>query len=97
MKALKKFGTLRIAAGLAFIIAAVWFAVTCAVHAPQSPSAVSKIVEESAGTPLPAMPIGEMATPPSAGEPPVGVFTDEQLDQMDKLPVGSAPPAGETP
>ncbi|MCZ7584070.1 MAG: hypothetical protein M5R36_12440 [Deltaproteobacteria bacterium] len=73
-----------------------WFVVTCASD-PQAAEKFKEIIGAASPlpptpTPLPAQPIGSMARTPSAGEPPVGVFDEEDLAQMDALPVGASTP-----
>lgn len=42
-----------------------------------------------APTPLPARPLGTMGRIPAAGEPPVSVFSPQDREAMDNLPVGN--------
>jgi len=93
IKSVSRFITLVLA--LLVAVAICWFAVTCASR-PGSHASISAFLRPVAEpTPLPAAPLGAMATPPSAGEPPVGVFTDEEIAEIEKLPVGTAPPEPE--
>ena len=79
-----------------FLLAFGWIAATCAMS-HETPASLSGLFTSEPPptpepTPLPARPMGTMAGHPSAGEPPVGVFSEKEQNEMDALPVGAGTP-----
>lgn len=73
-----------------------YFVLTCAGKI-ERPSSLSAIFQSTpAPTPLPAYPAGSMAYMPGPGEPPVGVYANDEAEAIDELPVGAGTPAGQS-
>jgi hypothetical protein len=79
--------TLAILLASAIALAAGYFVVNFVVKTQAAESSSSDV--NPGATPLPAIPATGMAKMPSAGEPPVPEFSDEEEDEMDRLPVGN--------